>query len=78
MKTKSSQRTSAMASLSDGSSHAPTLLGEFSSAKKSPPSLGEGGRDWPCPRDWVPEVGYDDKGGNEAVSVGMPSFVAGQ
>ena len=78
MKMKSSRRTLAMTSLSNGLLLAPTLLGEFSSAKKSPPSLVEGRREWPRPRDWAPKVGYDDKGGNEAISVGMPSFVAGQ
>jgi hypothetical protein len=77
MKTKSSRRTLAMTSSSNGSLLAPTLLGEFSLVKKYSPSLVEGGREWPRPRDWAPEVGYDNKGGNEAVSVGMPSFVAG-
>ena len=78
MKTKSSRRTLAMTSLSDGSLLALTLLGEFSSAKKSPPSLVEGGREWPRPRDWAPKVGYDNKGGDKAVSVSMPSFVVGR
>jgi hypothetical protein len=80
MKTKSSRRTLAMTSLSNGSLSllAPTLLRELLSAYKSPPSLVEGGREWPRLRDWVPEVSYNDKGGNEAVSVGMPSFVAGR
>ena len=77
MKTKSLRRTLTMTSSSDGLSLAPMLLRELSLAYKSPPSLVEGGREWPCPRDWALEVGYDDKGGGEAVSVGMPSFVAG-
>ena len=67
-----------MTASSDGSLLATTLLGEFLSAKKSPPSLVEGGREWPRPRDWAPEVGYDDKGGDKAVSVGMPFFVVGR
>ncbi len=45
-----------MTSLSDGSSLllAPTLLRELLSAYKSPPSLVEGGREWPRLRDWAP------------------------
>jgi hypothetical protein len=78
MKTKSSRRTLAMTSSSNGSLSAPTLLRELSSAYKSPPSLVEGGREWPRLRDWAPEVSYNDKGGDKAVSVGMPSFVAGR
>ena len=34
---------------------------------KVPPSLVEGGREWPCPSDWAPEVGFDNKGGNKTV-----------
>ena len=30
----------------------------------------EGGREWPRPRDWEPEVGCDDKGGDEASADG--------
>ncbi len=78
MKMKSSRRTLAMTSSSDGSSLMPTLLGKFLLTKKSPPTLVEGGREWPRPRDWVPKVGYDNKGGDKAVSVSMPSFVVGR
>jgi hypothetical protein len=38
-----------------------------------PPSLVEGGREWPHLPDWVPEVRCDDQGGDEAVCVGKPS-----
>ena len=65
-------------SSSDGPSPALTSPEELSSAWKIPPSLVEGGRERPRRSDWAPKVGYDDKGGNEAISVGMPSFVAGQ
>ncbi len=27
-----------------------------------PPSLVEGGREWPHPSDWAPEVSFEDKG----------------
>jgi hypothetical protein len=73
MKTKSSRRTLAMTSLSDGSSLAPTLLRELSSALMSPPSLVDGGREWPRLADWAPEVHCHDQGGDEAICVGEPS-----
>jgi hypothetical protein len=38
-----------------------------------PPSLVEGGREWPHLPDRVPEVRCDDQGGDEAVCVGEPS-----
>ena len=56
-----------MTSLSNGSSLALTLPEELSSAWKSPLSLVEGGREWPCPNDWVPKDGYNDKGGDEVI-----------
>ena len=31
------------------------------------PSLVEDGREWPRLSGWVPEVGFDNKGGNKAV-----------
>ena len=42
---------------------------------KSPPSLVEGGREWPCPSDRVPEVGYGNQGSDEAAYVGVPLVV---
>ena len=39
----------------------------------SPPSLVEGGREWPHLLDWVPEEHCDNQGGNEVVCVGEPS-----
>ena len=50
----------------------PTWYGLYS-ALMSPPSLVEGGREWPQLSDRVPEVRCDDQGGNEAVCVGKPS-----
>ena len=53
-------------------SHTPTWYG-FLSALMSPPSLVEGGREWPHQPDWAPDVRCDDQGGNKAVCVSEPS-----
>jgi hypothetical protein len=61
-----------MTSSSDGSLLAPTLREELSSAWNPPPSLVEGGREWPHWSDWAPEVHCDDHGGGKASFVGKP------
>jgi hypothetical protein len=52
--------------------HTPTWYG-LKPALMSPPSLVEGGGEWPHLPDWVPEVRCDDQGGDEAVCVGLVS-----
>jgi hypothetical protein len=39
----------------------------------APPSLVEGGREWPHLADWAPEVGCNNQDNDEAFYVDMPS-----
>jgi hypothetical protein len=52
-------------------SHTPTWYG-LQSALVSPPSLVEGGKEWPHLPDRAHEVHCDDQGGDKAVCVSKP------